>query len=221
MDAEAVLQPVRESAAAAIAGPGDWLTGAQRVAVWAEARETATNPLDRARREALSPAAVDGVHEATELLPAAAVDVVHRVASDPGRLTRSWAEDIIAELGEETYTELIGVTAIAMVLDRFDQAMGRPLQPLPAAIDGEPARVRPDTVGDIGAWVAQSVEKMKANVSRSISLAPVTQAAFRTLVDRHYSRGMEFFDLVWDRNLSRPQVELTAARTTALNECFY
>jgi hypothetical protein len=36
-----------------------------------------------------------------------------------------------------------------------------------------------------------------------------------------YASGDEFWNLTWDRPLSRPQVELVAARTSALNECFY
>ncbi len=216
-----MLTAAQDEAAAQLAEPGDWLSGAQRVAVWAEARDSATNPLDRARREAISPAAVADRHPATAELPAPAVDVVHRVASDPGRLTRAWADDAIVELGEETYAELVGVTGIALVLDRFRLAIGQPARPLPAPVGGEPARVRPDDVGDVGAWVAQTVHKARANVSRALSLVPRTNQTWRVLVDSHYTRGAEFYRLVWDRPLSRPQVELVAARTTSLHECFY
>jgi hypothetical protein len=124
-------------------------------------------------------------------------------------------------LGEETYTELVGVTAIATVLDRFDRAMGRPELPLPEPLDGEPARVRPADVGDVGAWVSQSTGPTRANVTRTLSLVPTTNQAWRQLVDTHYSRGAEFMNLRWEFPLSRPQAELVAARTTALNECFY
>jgi len=216
-----MLTAAQDEVAALLAQPGDWLTGAQRVAVWAEARDAATNPLDRARREAISPAAVDGHHPASPELAAAAVEVVHRVASDPGRLTRSWAAEAMAELGEEAYTELVGVTAMACALDRFGVALGRPERSRPSPVGGEPARVRPDDVGDVGAWVAQTVDKARANVSRALSLVPRTNRAWRLLVDSHYSRGAEFYRLVWDRALSRPQVELLAARTTSLHECFY
>jgi hypothetical protein len=197
------------------------LSGEQRLEVWAQVRDAHTNELDRARRQAISPFAVEGEHPATAHLPAMAVEVVHRVASDPGRLSRSWAEKVIAELGEETYTELVGVTAIATVVDTFDRVVGAELRPLPDPEPGEPSRVRPDGVGDVGAWVSQRQEKGRANVSRTLSLVPETEGVWRALVDSHYSRGAEFLDLQWDRPLSRPQVELTAARTTALNECFY
>ncbi len=216
-----IVEQAQLAAIDAIAGPGDWLTGEQRTSVWAEARDAPTNELDRARRAALSPNAVVGSHPASEVLDAAAVEVVHRVASDSGRLTRAWADQRIAELGEETYTELVGVTAIVTVIDRFHRAMGRSQVRLPSPIDGPPHRVRPTEVGDVGAWVSQATGATRANVTRSLSLVPQTNQTWRSLVDSHYSRGAEFLDLCWDRPLSRPQAELLAARTTALNECFY
>jgi len=214
---ERAQQEVRD----AVAARGDWLTGEQRVAAWREARDTRTNELDLQRRAALTPTAVDGEHPASEHLSASAMEVVHRTASDPGRLTRTWASEQISALGEETYTELIGVTAIVNVLDRFDRAMGLVERELPAPHQGEPTRVRPDDVGDIGAWVSQSTGPTKANVSRTLSLVPQTNEAWRRLVDTHYSRGPEFMNLKWEFPLSRPQAELVAARTTVLNECFY
>lgn len=216
-DIEGAQQMVRE----AVVGPGDWLTGEQRVAAWREVRDARTNELDRRRRAALTPNAVEGSHQANEHLSSSAMEVVHRTASDPGRLTRAWADEQIAALGEETYTELIGVTAIVMVLDRFDRAMGRSDSELPDPIPGDPARVRPDDVGDIGAWISQTTGPTRANVSRTLSLVPATNEAWRQLVDTHYSRGPEFMNLQWEFPLSRPQAELVAARTTALNECFY
>lgn len=215
------IEEAQREAVRAVAAPGDWLTGAQRVAVWREVRDAQDNPLDLARREAISPNAVDGEHAATPELSAAAVEVVHRTATDPGRLTRSWADAQIAALGEETYTELIGVTAIVMVLDRFDRAMGRLERPLPEPEAGEPTRERPDDVGDVGAWVSQTTGPTRANVSRTLSLVPTTNVPWRQLVDSHYSRGPDFVNVRWEYALSRPQSELVAARTTALNECFY
>ncbi len=215
------IEDAQRAARRAVAAPGDWLTGPERVAVWRESRDARSNPLDQARRNAVSPNAVGGEHRATAELSAPAMEVVHRVASDPGRLTRSWAEDHIAALGEETYTELVGVTAIVSVLDRYEWAMGRPERPLPDPVEGEPARVRPDDVGDVGAWVSQSTGETRANVSRTLSLVPATNRTWRQLVDTHYSRGAGFMDLRWGFALSRPQTELVAARTTALSECFY
>ncbi len=201
--------------------PGDWLSGPQRVDVWSEVRTSRSDPLDIARRASLSPWATDGRHRASGTLNETMVEVVHRVATDPGRLTRRWADDQIGHIGEETYTELVGVTAMAKLLDTADLALGRPCTALPEPQSGEPSRVRPDGVGDVGAWVSQELEKTRANVSRTLSLVPETLGTWRMLINDLYSRGDEFFDLGWDRALRRPQVELLAARTTVLSECFY
>jgi hypothetical protein len=215
------IEEAQHSTIASTAAPGDWLTGAQRVAVWREVRDAAVNELDQERKRALSPNAVEGAHAASAELPASAMEVVHRVASDPGRLTRTWADGHIADLGEETYTELVGVTATVTVVDRFHRAMGWPEVPLPDPVDVEPARVRPDDVGDVGAWVSQRTGPTRSNVGRALSLVPVTNRSWLQLVDTHYAHGAEFTNLRWEFPLSRPQAELVAARSTALNECFY
>jgi hypothetical protein len=220
-DVQALVFDALADAEARLVGPGDWLTGVQRRAAWCEVRDARTNELDAARRAALSPAMVDGRHAATDELPAEAVDVLHRITSDPGRLTRAWADEMIAALGEETYTELVGIAATAAVVDTFAWATRNTEPPIGDPVAGEPSRIRPDGVGDVGAWVAQSTEHTMANVSRSLSLVPVTGETWVTLVQALYSRGPEFLDLAWNRALSRPQVELVAARTTAELECFY
>lgn len=215
------IDEARREVAEAVARPGDWLSATERLDVWREARRADHDPIDRARRAAISPAAVNDPHQASDHLSAAAVDVVHRVATDPGRLTRGWADERIAELGAETYTELVGLTAIVRCHDTFTVAVGDEPAELPPAVAGEPARRRPDDVGDVGAWVHQSVDKTLANVSRALSLVPETNDAWRALVNSHYSRGHEFLDLTWDRALTRVQVEAVAARTTAELDCFY
>ena len=221
---EALIDQAIRAGQKSLAAAGDWLTGEQRLAAALEARDARTNELDLARRNALSPNAVSGKHRATEHLPEEAVEVLHRIASDPGRLTRDWANDMIAALGEEVYTELVGIAAKTALLDMFAWAMSDSDATFRTSGDpdrGEPARHRPQTVGDVGAWVAQSTGSGMANVSRSLSLVPVTNQAWVGLVQALYSRGDGFLDLEWKRGLSRPQVELVAARTTAELECFY
>ena len=220
-NAEELITAALDDAAESLVGPGDWLTGSQRRAAALEARDARTNKLDQQRRDALSPNAVPGGHEATAELQAEAVEVIHRVASDPGRLTQVWADEKMTVLGEETYTELVGIAACTAVLDMFAWAMTGDDSQLGDDTAGSPAKERPDDVGDVGAWVSQTTGTGMANVSRSLSLVPVTNRAWVGLVQALYSRGAEFLDLSWDRALSRPQVELVAARTTAELECFY
>lgn len=219
--AQELIDGAVAAATEALVHPGDWLTGEQRREAWLEVRDARTNALDRARAASLSPNAVAGRHRATTTLPAEAVEVVHRVTSDPGRLTRTWADEVMATLGDATYTELVGVAACAATVDMFGSALVDSEPEIGDAASGVPARVRPDDVGDVGAWVAQSTGNTMANVSRSLSLVPQTNRVWVGMVQAMYSRGSEFLDLEWSRALTRPQVELVAARTTAELECFY
>src|SRR5215813_8542145 len=79
-----------------IAGPGTWWTGAQRVAIAREARQADTCRHCAARKAALSPVAVRGEHQHCGLLPLDLIDVIHRVRTDPARLSRSLFDAAIA-----------------------------------------------------------------------------------------------------------------------------
>ena len=96
--------PVREALTAAharawrrLAAPGTWLTGAERVAVMAEVRQAPHCALCRERKAALSPYAVDGAHDHLGALPDVQVEVIHRVLSDPARLTPGWFAGVIGD----------------------------------------------------------------------------------------------------------------------------
>jgi hypothetical protein len=186
---------------AELAGPGDWWDGPARRAIMTEARARGSAGADD--------------------LPAAAVDAVHRVVEDSGRLERAWADERIAELGADRYAEVVGVTAVVTAVDVSARAAGEPPLELPAALPGPPAAERPDGVGDVGAWIPMTVDKALANVSRALSLVPRTNATWRALVTASYSRGPEMMELTWRRALTRPQVELVAAEVSRRQECFY
>ena len=200
---------------------GTWWTGNERIKVMKEARAAHSCELCAQRKQDLTPTAASGSHSAVSDLPEEAVDLIHRVVTDPGRLTRNWAEEIMESIGEEHYVELVTVICTQNVIEEFTVALGVPLPNFPDAGEGTPRRTRPDGVGDVGAWVSQSIDKPLANVSRCVSLVPDSAQHWRCIVDEHYSHGREFGDLVWERPLSRPQVELIASVVSSLNECFY
>ena len=68
---------------------GTWWTGAERVAMLAEARAARACALCAERKAALPPYAVAADHDATARLPAPVVDAVQRLATDPRRITES------------------------------------------------------------------------------------------------------------------------------------
>ena len=157
----AALVPVRDDFAAAhrrfwkrLASPGAWWTGAERVAIAAEVRQARHCALCQARRDALTPAAVEGEHDHGGALSEAAVEVIHRVVTDPGRLSRKWCQETLAAgSSAEQYVEIIG-TLVAMVsIDSFCRALGVPLHPLPEPQPGAPSYYRPPGAMQEDAWV--------------------------------------------------------------------
>jgi hypothetical protein len=204
-----------------LASPGDWWDARSRRAAIEEARAARSCTVCEAQRETLSPEAIGDSHGSRDLLSQAAVEVIHRVVNDPGRLTRRWADSQIAALGDAVYAELVAMTAIIVAIDVYARAFGSPPPDLFEPIDGVPAGERPDDLGDVGAWIPMTEQKVVANVSRALSLVPRTNKTWRTLVNESYSRGPQMLVLTWERALSRPQIELVAARVSQLNECFY
>lgn len=238
--------PVREDIAVAnrktwerIARPGNWWTGAQRVAIAAAVREARDCALCRKRKEELSPNAVDGKHGgATSTLPSPATDAVHRIVTDQGRLSKAWIESLAGHgIDDGHYVELLGVVVAVVCIDAFHRALGLALEPLPAPIAGAPSRYRPSGLAVGGAWVPM-VEPGKVgaaerslypplpqipNVLRAMSLVP---DAVRSLHEQSGAYYLEMLDVAnpsagGGRAISRPQMELIAGRISALNECFY
>ena len=235
--------PVRDDLPAAhgraweqLARPGRYLSGAQRVAAAAEVRAAWSCSLCRERKQALSPAALNGTHEGPGQLPKAMVDAIHRITTDPGRLSRRWFDGIReAGVSDGQYVELVGVVVTIVSVDQFCRGLGVASHPLPAPQDGEPSGVRPQGLCDGGAWVPMLDPRRcgpdesdlypggrTGNVLRALSLAPDEVRNLKQLSAAHYMGPEEMADLArGTAALDRAQVELVAARVSALRECFY
>ena len=138
------LTDAQARAWAAIGYPGTWWTGAERVAIAAETRHAETCPLSAGRREALSPLMVAGDHSTLGVLPSAAVEAVHRMRTDSGRLGEGWYRRLRNDgVGEEQYVELVSIVAIVSAVDTFRAAVGLAALPLPDAKPGTQGKVRP------------------------------------------------------------------------------
>ena len=134
MDIRSDLAEAQATAWREIGRPGTWWTGPERVAIAAEVRHAPGCALCTARKLALSPNAVGGDHSAITDLPAAAIEAVHRAATDSGRLGEGWYRGL--GLDDERYVELIGVLAVVVAVDTFRRAAGLALWPLPVAEAG-------------------------------------------------------------------------------------
>ena len=111
--------PVRDDLAAAhrrawarLAAPGEWWSGAVRIAIAEETRAAPDCDFCRERKAALSPYAATGTHTAATDLPDVLVDVIHRIRTDAERLTRRFYDTALAGgLSDAEYVETVGVMA--------------------------------------------------------------------------------------------------------------
>jgi len=221
---------------ATLGSPGSWFDGAERVALAAEVRASRGCALCAERRAALSPSAVPGEHAGSGALGAAAIDAVHRISTDPGRLSQRWyGEALESGLSPEQVVELTGVVGVVTIADTLAIALGGPLRALPAPLAGEPSRVRMPGAEVAGGWVpmvhpdraegpvkdmyemVRGAAGFVFNVARALTAVPQALTGFFMAFAPNYNTH----GAVPEGGLSRPQVELLAASTSALNDCFY
>jgi hypothetical protein len=227
-----------------IARAGTWFDGATRVAIAAETRHAQQCPLCKRRKAALSPYSVAGRHDSLNALPERVVEQIHRIVSDPGRLTRQWFDGVITSgTSDAEYVEIVGVVATTVSIDTFCRAVGVPPHPLPQPTPGQPHRRRPRTAHQRGeAWVPMihpqdlegdlDTEEEKAlaaywngalaNIRRALSLVPEEAFAWFQLVETQYLSGAWMRDFANEyRAITHAQIELIAGRVSVLNQCFY
>ncbi len=228
----------------ALAGPGTWLTGRERVAVAEESRAARRCALCNARKEALSPGSAVGEHDAATDLPAPYVEIVHKLVTDPGRITRSWVNDRFDEgVSEATYVEIAGLVSAVIVVDTFHAALGLPLRELPQPTAGEPSRYRPpgaifeagtqqgfvpivpfDAIDADTADLYDTARSFVPNVHRAFSLVPDATRVANDLMQSHYfpyEMVPRYTDADHGYAINKVQMELVASRVSIHNDCFY
>ena len=185
-----------------LANPGTWWTGAERVTIAAEAR-----------------AAVAGEPE-TGRLGNAPTEAARRVAAAPAAVRAADVDDWDERgMNPFAFVELVGIVSRLIALDVASFGLGRELRPLPDPAEGEPTRERPEDAEVTSGW-APTVGP--ATAPSSLSAVPPEAEAMFDLHGVLYASIEQMFDLRLDRNgLNRPQIELVAARTSRLNDCFY
>ena len=184
-----------------LATPGAVWAGADRVAIAKEAR--------RARNQ--DPPAYE--------LPAAGIEAVRLLASDPATARRGWVENLVrAGLNQANYIELLGITARLVAVDTFYEALGLPLAPLPEPRPGLPTGEVSTTARPGRAWLPMVGG---TSITQALSLVPSENTELERFHGPMYLTFRQMADPAITRGLTRPQMELVAARTSAVNECFY
>jgi len=218
------LREAHDAALRSICRPGPSWTGAERRAMVESARAAMSCTLCAARKSALAPSHVSGDHEDPADLPAIAVDAIHRIRTDPARLTRAWFDSVTAAIGQPAYVELVGVVNSSVIIDTLHSALEQPLPSLAEAEPGLPTRADTGDVVDEGAWVpisraprdmADTGLPAVPNIFRAMGLVPDAVALFFSTFRPHYA--LKDISL----SLSQAQAELVASRVSAWNECFY
>jgi len=222
--------------------PGTWGTGAQRLAIAMETRQASHCELCAARKQAVSAAAIAGRHGNAVSLPDAAIEAIHRIRTDSGRLGIGWYRSVIGiELTEERYVELLSVLVTVVAVDTFHRAAGLPLPTLPIVKAGEPARRRPAGVRPGLAWMPTLAPEDRmpddpdlyldhpgprqrggGNVHRALSLVPNSMIDWWDMFEAMYLPAPAMRDFSREyRTISHAQIEMLAARVAALNHCVY
>ncbi|MCP3854441.1 MAG: hypothetical protein GY698_06855 [Actinomycetia bacterium] len=181
--------------------PGTWLTGEERVGVATVARE--------ARAE------VDwGDHG----LPGVVAAAARRVSAQPATIRPDWIDaNLAAGLGHLTYVEIVGIVARLAAVDTFLLGIGWPERPLPPAQPGEPSR----QVVDEATITDSAVPMVGTGAPGSLTAVAAESEAQFDLHGALYLSIDEMGDMDISKDLHRTQMELVAARTSRLNDCFY
>ena len=223
-----------------LAAPGTWLTAAERVDVAREVRGARDCRFCRERKESPLPMSIEGRHQAVMAdMPYARVELIHKLVTDPGRISRAWVKGLFAEgMSDAEYVEISGLVSAVLVVDTFHLAMGLPLRTLPEPEAGEPSKRRPRTAVPDDAYVPMIpadglVDDYQdlyepglpvANVHRAFSLVPEVTRLANDLMASHYfpyEQVIRYTDADHDYAINKTQIELTAARVSRHNDCFY
>lgn len=186
----------------ALASPGVWWTGAGKIAIANEARAAMA---DRAP---------------TGALPAAAEEATRRVATEAITIRQvdieRWADN---GLRVEAYVELVGIVCRVAALDIAAFGLGLDETALPLPLDGDPSTETVPDIDLVDGWVPTSGPAFPPSALSSVP------GATDLMFDVHgvlYLSLPQMGDLSIVRDgMSRAQMELAAARTSLLNDCFY
>lgn len=213
------LTEAHRATVAAVGRAGTWWSGPERCAIAAEVRRS----FDHAELPPWqAPSTIDAMIDEDHLLPAAAIDAIWRITNHPGTLTADWYAEIVAQLPTpEHYVELVSLVAPLNAVDRFATFLDLEPIPLPEPSDDPPSNETvPNSVTTH--WVP-TAERNGPNVRKALTGSAGATEISSALSEAQYVAGDALLgDLDWTRGtLDRRQIELVAAKTSMMNDCFY
>lgn len=184
---------------------GATLSGRKRRALASRSRDLADH---RSGETAARPSASEPLDE-----------MVFRLTVAPASIREGWVRELEQSgVPAATYVEVLGLVSRLTAVDTFSFALGLDPVELPEPADDEPTgNLATDAVID-GGWVPTVG---RAFPPTALSLVPDEHEAMLDLHSVFYLAIADMGDLDADRGLHRTQMELVAARTSLLNECFF
>jgi hypothetical protein len=121
------------------------------------------------------------------------------------------------------------------MMDTFTRALGLPERALPAPLAGEPTRYCPPGAKKQAAWLplVEPPDAVEADgpmypspkagyIYRGLSLVPQSLRDYWALANCHYIPSQYIYQFDKSiRAITRPQMEIMAARVSALHQCAY
>lgn len=198
-----------ERTSASFARPGPTLNASQRHRAAAVSRSMrsrlADDELVRADGDSTTEATVD--------------EVIAKVTTGAQDIRPNWIQSLPGRgLEVLEYLELVSVVARLQAIDTFHFALGAAPAELPEPSDGQPTGVIDETATINGGWVPTAG---RASAPASLSALPTEMDLMFDLHGALYLTLDGMADLDADRGLHRTQMELVAARTSKVNDCFY
>ena len=186
-----------------LAQPGTWWTGQQRIDIASVGRCSLRNlPAPDAN-------SIDQV----------ARNAAKVVATDAGSITKEIVEGFASDgLSPLHYVELVSVIARTTAIDTATVGLGNGLEPYLPAVPGMPSNVAAAGAKQRSAWVPMVGA---AGATSALSGVSAEDRAQEQLHGALYLSYQEMGDWVINKGLSRPQMELMAARTSLLNNCYF
>ena len=146
-------------------------------------------------------------------------ELTHRLTVAPASLRQGFVREL-EEVGipSSTYVETLGLVARLTAVDTFAFGLGLDPVALPPATDEPPTGEVADEATIDGGWIPTVGP---ASPPTALSLVPGEHRAMHDLHGVFYLSIPDMADLDAERGLHRTQMELVAARTSLLNECFF
>ncbi len=183
--------------------PGSWWTGEQRITI---------AHVGRAAKRGLNAPHTEAINETSQAAAA-------QVAVGAGDMTQADIDNYATGgLDPLPYIELVGIVARTTAIDTATIGLGAELQPFPAPAPGEPTRPATTAAKQRSAWVPTLGA---AGATTALSAVPAEDKAQEQLHGALYLSYEEMGDYTIAKALSRPQMELVAARTSMHNDCYF